>query len=207
MKNLISKLALAAALIALSLALPFYTNSQAFAQEDDGPPPPADARPGDRPPPQNEGDLIRRLNLTPEQIKQIREIRQQSGEEFRQNRQRLMRAQLALDEAIYADEVNEADVEARARDLATAQASVARLRALTELRIRRVLTGEQLNLLRQMRQEARERDREQRQRQRPGRDDPNAFEQRRRQNLPGAPGVNPKPGLMQPPPAGRIRRP
>lgn len=204
MKTLTRKLALAVAALLLMLSLPFFMPGQAFAQEGDEPPP-QDAPPGERPPNRNDGELIRRLNLTPEQIKSIREIREQNAEEFRQNRQRLMRAQRGLDEAIYADNVEEADIEARAREVATAQTAVARHRALTELRIRRVLTSEQLNLLRRFRQEARERDREDRQQERRG--NGSAFQERKRPKAGGASDVNLKPGLAPPKrsPAGRGR--
>ncbi len=207
MKNFTGKLALAAAVIALTLSLPFFTNGQAFAQEEDAPPPPGDVRPGDGTPP-NGGDLIRRLNLTPEQIRQIREIRQSNAEEWLRSRQRLNRAQRALDGAIYADSVSEADVEARAREVAAAQTDFVRLRALTELRIRRLLTTEQLNRLRAIRAEAVERNREQRQRER--RANPNAYQQRRRPNLTGPSDGNVRPGAIQPqqpPAATRPRRP
>jgi Spy/CpxP family protein refolding chaperone len=196
MKNFTGKLALAAAVVALTLWLPFFTRAQAFAQEEDAPPPPpVDARPGDRPQPPNEVDLIRQLNLTPEQIKQIREIRESNADNWRQSRQRLGRAQRALDEAIYADNASEADIEARAREVATAQTEFVRLRALTELRIRRVLNAEQLNRLRELRAEAMQQQRDRRQRER--REDPNAFQNRRRQNLPGDGGIKPK-NLPQP---------
>jgi hypothetical protein len=71
--------------------------------------------------------------------------------------ERLRSAQRALDEAIYADAPSEAVIEERARELAEAQAAAARLRALTELSIRRVLTPEQLSLLRTLRQQQSER--------------------------------------------------
>jgi hypothetical protein len=89
----------------------------------------------------------------------------------------MVRAQFQLDEAIYADTVDESAIEMHARDFAAAQAVVTRLRAMTELRIRRVLSPEQLNLLRTFRREARERGRE-------GSGDlrrnPSALEERRR---------------------------
>ncbi|HYY56406.1 MAG TPA: Spy/CpxP family protein refolding chaperone, partial [Pyrinomonadaceae bacterium] len=94
-------------------------------------------------------------NLTPDQIQQIRAIRQESREQWRAARQQLALAHRALDEAIYSDQVNEALVEERAREVGVAQATVIRLRSLTELKIRRVLTPEQLNTLRVMRQQAR----------------------------------------------------
>ena len=98
------------------------------------------------------GELVRRLQLTPEQIARIRMIREGNREERRQTMERLRSAQRALDEAIYADNPSEAVIEERSRELAEAQVAAARLRALTELGIRRVLTPEQLDTLRSLRQ-------------------------------------------------------
>ena len=112
--------------------------------------------------------LRQRLNLTPEQLNQIKTIREQNKEEWRTVRQRIHQAQRALDEAIYADQADEAVVEARARDVAEAHSSMARMRALMELKIRRVLTQEQLNTLRTLRQQ-RAAEREQRMQERGGR--------------------------------------
>jgi Spy/CpxP family protein refolding chaperone len=181
--------AVAVSTIALVLLLPFFSSGQAIAQEEDRQAP--DARSNERSSDGADGDLIRRLNLTPDQIRRIREIRQQNAEEMRNNRILVMRAQRALDEAIYSDSVDEATVEGRARDLAAAQSSIARLRALTELRIRRLLTSEQLNLLREMRQQARERGREN---PRGRRQNPNAFQERQRQNAPPVNPTNVRPG-------------
>ena len=97
--------------------------------------------------------LRERLNLTPEQLEQIKAIREQNKEELRTVRQRIHQAQRTLDEAIYADHTDEAVVEARARDVAEAHSAMARMRALMELKIRRVLTQEQLNTLRTLRQQ------------------------------------------------------
>lgn len=205
MKNISRRLGVAAATIALFLALPFLAGMQAYAQDEDDapmPPPPQEGRPNG--PDRRDGDLISRLNLTPEQIKQIREIRQQSAEEWRTTRQRMMRAQLALDEAIYSDSATEAEIETRVRDFGAAQTAMARMRALTELRIRRVLSAEQLGTLRQMREEARRRDRD---RDRRRREEEAAFDDGRRPKMPGNQGG--RPGLMQPPPqsAPGARRP
>jgi Spy/CpxP family protein refolding chaperone len=175
--------------VALILLLPFFSSGHAIAQEE-GPQAP-DARSTERSADGADGDLIRRLNLTPDQIRRIREIRQENAEEMRNNRIRLMRAQRALDEAIYSDSVDEATVEGRARDLAAAQSSIARLRALTELRIRRLLTSEQLNLLRGMRQQARERVRDN---PRVRRQNPNAFQDRQKLNVPPSNPTNVRPG-------------
>lgn len=108
-------------------------------------------------------DPLRALNLTFDQLQQIRAIREQNREEWRAVRQRLAEAHRTLDEAIYSDNVNDALIEERAREIGAAQAAVARMRALTELKIRRVLTPDQLNTLRAMRQQARATRRESRQ--------------------------------------------
>lgn len=97
--------------------------------------------------------LRQKLNLTPEQLEQIKAIREQNKEEWRTVRQRIHQAQRALDEAIYADQTDEAVVEARAREVAEAHSAMARMRALMELKIRRVLTPEQLTTLRTLRQQ------------------------------------------------------
>jgi Spy/CpxP family protein refolding chaperone len=102
----------------------------------------------------NQGDNpLGPLNLTSDQLVKIRIIRQQNKEERQLVNERLRSAQRALDEAIYSDNATESEIEERARELATAQAASIRLRALTELSIRRVLTPEQLNTLRTIRRQ------------------------------------------------------
>src|SRR3712207_6499809 len=60
-------------------------------------------------------NLMQRLNLTPEQLRQLREIRRQNEAERRAHTRRVRLARRALDEAIYADAVNDALVEQRSR--------------------------------------------------------------------------------------------
>ena len=100
------------------------------------------------------GDPIRQLNLTPDQVTKIRAIREQNKDERFTANQRLRQAQRAMDEAINIDNPSEALVEQRARELAEAQTAITRMRALTEVRIRRILTPEQLTKLRILRQQA-----------------------------------------------------
>jgi Spy/CpxP family protein refolding chaperone len=101
-----------------------------------------------------DGKLVRRLNLTPAQRLQLREIRSQREPEARELARRVRLARRALDEAIYADAAEDALVEQRARELASAQAALVRLRAATELKVRRVLTAEQLQTFRELRRQA-----------------------------------------------------
>jgi len=143
---------------ALSLLLLLWAQAPARAQSDD----PAQQNPAQqnedehrpRTPRDFRRDPLRALNLTPDQLQQIRAIREESKEEWRTTRQRVAEAHRALDEVIYSDNGSEALIEERARAVGAAQAAVARLRALTELKIRRVLTAEQLTTLRSMRQQA-----------------------------------------------------
>ena len=120
---------------------------QALAQN------PADAPQGDQAQAAQDSDWRTALNLTPDQMTKIRAIREQNKVEGQAIRRRVNQAQRALDQAIYSDNVNEAEVDQRARELAEAQAAEVRMRATTELNIRRVLTPEQLNTFRTIRQE------------------------------------------------------
>ena len=107
--------------------------------------------------------LLGQLNLSQEQIGQMRAIQGESVPQARELTRRLNQARRALDEAIYSDTVDESLIEQRARDVAEAQAALVRLRAQTELRVRRVLTPEQLQTFRDLRQQVRREQRIQRQ--------------------------------------------
>ncbi|MDT4969770.1 MAG: motif family protein [Acidobacteriota bacterium] len=107
-----------------------------------------------QPPPQQgnqEPNWKEQLGLSEEQMGKIRSIREQNRVDGQAIRRRVNLAQRALDQAIYSDAVNETEVEQRARELAAAQAAEVRLRAMTELNIRRVLTAEQLTTFRAIR--------------------------------------------------------
>lgn len=113
-------------------------------------------QPAAAPEPQQGGDLIRQLNLTPEQREQIRAIREDKQTERAAVNQRLRESNRALEEALDTDNPDEVVIEQRVRELAAAQAAAMRIRILTELRIRRVLTSEQRALLKSLQQQARE---------------------------------------------------
>lgn len=98
--------------------------------------------------------LVRQLDLNAEQISQLREIRRQSTIERRAVTARLRQAQRALDAAIFAEGADESSVESRVKRVAELQRDVIRLRAFTELKIRRLLTPQQLQTLRAMRERA-----------------------------------------------------
>jgi Spy/CpxP family protein refolding chaperone len=113
------------------LFLVLVTNS-VHAQDQAG-------EPGPRPP----QDPILQLRLTPEQRQRIRAIREQNKEERAAINQRLRESNLALQQALDVYNPDEAVVEERLRDVAAAQAASMRIRVMTELSIRRVLTPEQ----------------------------------------------------------------
>lgn len=101
-------------------------------------------------------DPILQLNLSAEQRERIRTIREQTKAERVANNERLRETNQALEAALDADNPDEGVVEQRVRDVAAAQSAQMRMRILTEVRIRRVLTLEQLGILRSLRQQARD---------------------------------------------------
>lgn len=106
--------------------------------------------------------LLRALNLSPEQRAQIKAIRRETEPQGRLLGMRLMQARRALDEAIYADNPDDRVIEERVREVGAAQAAVMRMRTFTELKIRRVLSAEQLNAFRQLQRRPRLRPQQQR---------------------------------------------
>lgn len=66
---------------------------------------------------------------------------------------RLRAANRALDMTIYADTLNQDDVDARLKEFQSAQAEVAKLRFQGELELRKVLTPEQLGKFRALREQ------------------------------------------------------
>ncbi|HET6891386.1 MAG TPA: periplasmic heavy metal sensor [Pyrinomonadaceae bacterium] len=130
-------------LVVIAVLTMVYTNASGSPQQTDAQSPP------------NIQDPIRQLNLIPEQREKIRAIRQQLSEERAAIGQRLRETNKALQEALDTDNPDEAQLENLIRDVAAAQAAAMRLRILSEVRIRRVLTAEQLATLQRLRQEAR----------------------------------------------------
>ena len=101
-------------------------------------------------------DLVLQLNLTPEQREKIRSIREQTKAERAGINERVRQANLALETALDADNPDETLVEQKLREVNAAQAAQMRMRILTEVKIRRVLTLEQLGVLKTLRQQARQ---------------------------------------------------
>lgn len=124
------------------------TSSTVKAQEEM---PPAD-EPKQNFDKQNRPNLLRELDLSAEQIQQIRRIHADKRPLIREAQQKVREANRDLDEAIYADDANETDIKTRLKDAQNAQAEVAKIRSMTEFAVRKVLTPEQLVKFREVRQ-------------------------------------------------------
>ncbi len=109
----------------------------------------------DNPPP-NQRDqrpnLLRELGLSPEQIREIRQINQSNRQNMRAAQDKVAETRRNLDQAIYAENPDEATVKQRLKEFQDAQAEIARIRAVTEFSIRKILTTEQLIRFRELRQ-------------------------------------------------------
>lgn len=147
-------------LIAICLITGAFFSTQIDAQVNSGATSPAAASQTNVPPNANRDNgkpvnLFRALNLSPEQQAQIETIRKQNREARIAAAQRVRRALRELDEAIYADALNESLIEERQRELAAAQAESVHVETLGQLNVRRLLSSEQLATLRSLRQQAR----------------------------------------------------
>jgi Spy/CpxP family protein refolding chaperone len=105
-------------------------------------------------PNQGQLELVRALNLTPEQRARIAQIRQETEEQSRQITVRLRRARRALEQAIYAEHADDAVIQQRTKDVADAEAARVQMRSDAELKVRRVLTPEQFATFRVLRRQA-----------------------------------------------------
>ena len=144
MRYLSPKLSFLTIAAALLFALP------AFAQIDprpDGPPQERRMAEDGRP------NLLRELGLSQVQLQEIRRMNQARRPLMEEATSKLREANRALDMAIYADGLNEDDVAARLRDFQLAQGEVAKLRFQGELELRKILTPEQLNKFRALREQ------------------------------------------------------
>lgn len=97
--------------------------------------------------------MLAQLNLSEDQIGQIRRINADNKPSMRQAQERLREANRNLDQAVYADDASENEVQTRIRQVTAAQAEVIKIRATTEAAVRRVLTAEQLGRFREIRRQ------------------------------------------------------
>ena len=153
-------------------------NAQIEDEPDDAPPPGQNERPVRRP------NLLRALGLNDVQIKQLRSINAESKPRLREAQDKMRDAKRALDEAIYADKVDNANIELKLRDFSAAEAAINRIRATTELAIRNVLMPEQLTRFRELRENFEQRKEEMRDKRQENLDDRRTLNRDKPQNKP-----------------------
>lgn len=112
--------------------------------------------------------IVRLLNLSPEQLRRIQEVRRRFGPQLEQLRQQVQDRRDALRQATYGETFDPALLDQRIRELIQAQSELLRLETQLEVEFRNVLTPEQLAefrriqdeelAIRRMRREARERE-------------------------------------------------
>lgn len=124
-----------------------FSFSAVFAQDEM--PPDSANRQADR---ERRPNLLAELDLTQEQRQQIRRINTEKRPLMRDAQQRLRDANRNLDRAIYADNINESEIQARLKDVQTAQTEMSKIRFTNELAIRRVITAEQVSKFRALRE-------------------------------------------------------
>ncbi|HZJ45039.1 MAG TPA: periplasmic heavy metal sensor [Pyrinomonadaceae bacterium] len=112
--------------------------------------------PQEPPPVQQTPDLIEQLRLSPEQRQRIRAIREQTKNDRMAVNQRLRESNLALEQALDSDNLDENLVEQRIREVNAAQGAQLRMRIQNEVQIRRVLNPEQIATWRLLRQRNRD---------------------------------------------------
>jgi len=100
----------------------------------------------------NQGNDLRQLGLTPDQVQKIRAINLDLKDERQAANMKLREAQRALTEAVESPTPDENLIAQRSREVAEAQANTIRLRSLTEARVLQVLTPDQRTKLREIRQ-------------------------------------------------------
>ena len=137
-------------LIIFALVL-FACGAQVRGQ--DGPPPQNDFTRDapDKDSPDRRLVLKRELNLTDEQMLMIRKINMEGRPKMRLAQQQVRIARKELDEAIYADALEEELLRGKVRAVIESEAEVSRLRAMSEVAVRKVLTPEQLVRFRELR--------------------------------------------------------
>jgi Spy/CpxP family protein refolding chaperone len=101
-------------------------------------------------------DPIEQLRLTPDQRQAIRQIVNENKDERQLTNRRVREANVALDQAMDAEPVDESVIEQRINELAAAQTAQLRMRIHTEMRIRRILRPEQIATLHRLRLQLRD---------------------------------------------------
>ncbi len=134
--------------IILAVLFTLFAFSVVEAQEQM---PPNDDAPQNLKQPVRRPNLLAELNLSQNQVRQIRRINADNKLLRRDAQQKLRDAQRNLDQAVYADNADEAEIQTLINETHSAQMEVLRLRIMTEVAVRKVLTPEQLVKFREIR--------------------------------------------------------
>ena len=139
-------------ILAFAIAVPALVGS-ALAQEEPRVPAAAgETRPQNDRAVEMRMDILQQLGLNPEQVQRIRRSNMERRPLMMAAQAKVRDANAALDDALYADNVDEQLVKDRLRESQLAQAEVIKIRFMNELAIRRILTPEQLVRFRELRQ-------------------------------------------------------
>lgn len=133
---------------------------------------------------QNRPNLLAELDLSTEQIQQIRRINREKQPLVREAKGRMLEANRVLDQSIYDDSIDESVIQTRLKEAQTAQAEFIKIRSLTEFAVRKVLTPEQLVKFREIRQRFKERNRINQPKNRPFNNQNQKFNNRQRRLRP-----------------------
>ncbi len=96
-------------------------------------------------------NFLRELGLSREQIQKIRILNSERAPLMMEAQKALREATRNLDQAIYADSIDESVVQNRLNEVQIARNEVFKIRAMSEFEIRKVLTPEQLTRFRELR--------------------------------------------------------
>jgi len=121
-----------------------------------------DEMPSEDAPPQNYNqarrpNLLSELDLSQNQIQQIRRINADKRPLVREAQQKWRAANRRLDQAIYADNADETEIAVRLKEAQVAQAELIKVRSAIEFAVRQILTPDQLVKFREIRQSFKER--------------------------------------------------
>jgi Spy/CpxP family protein refolding chaperone len=98
-------------------------------------------------------NLLAELDLSPNQIQQIRRINADKRPLVREAQQKWREANRRLDQAIYADNADETEIQVRLKEAQIAQAELIKTRSATEFAVRQILTPDQLVKFREIRRQ------------------------------------------------------
>ncbi len=99
--------------------------------------------------------LIRALNLTPEQMGRMRAMQREVGPSLIAAQRIIRQRRIALEDAIFNPETDEAAIEQLAKELAQAEGRALLIRTRMQFQIRQILTPEQLKTFNELRNEGR----------------------------------------------------